>query len=481
MAVRSPSTRISLESQYQGKRNAVVGGITDEVKPDFVHIWIFTIFASRRPCPLSKGERPPSKHPLTCTRASPGSISTIITSTGIPSLDDILGGGLPLSCSLLVLAPDAHSAYGELVLKYFAAQGLACGQKLCVIEDNAEGFLSECMWMPGVTPTAVSFTHVDDEEDEKTNEQDTKIKIAWRYEQMKQFQTTVPTSNHCASACSHLLTVNVSSPESSEPPCRRIIRRVTQFLSDDVGASKPIRICIPALGSSEWGDLAPPDIYYFLHSLRALCRRYPHACAAVCLPPHLCAESWGGPGWIQKLGWLSDTSITLSAFTANPSLTAIFSSHHGLVHIHSLPAPHTLLPPSDKFSTLRGLSSSGENNLAFKCMRKRLVFETLHLDVEGGVGERRTTPATNTMAFDTGVTTSHAHGPTSSIDASITSGAGTSSGIAAVEVQLEQVQLASTSIHDADHREETIQISAKKTKVKKRVAFTSDRPDLYDF
>ena len=36
---------------------------------------------------------------------------------------------------------------------------------------------------------------------------------------------------------------------------------------------------------------------------------------------------------------------------------------------------------------------AGENNLAFKLKRKRLVVETLHLGVEGGVGERRTEPA----------------------------------------------------------------------------------------
>jgi elongator complex protein 4 len=33
---------------------------------------------------------------------------------------------------------------------------------------------------------------------------------------------------------------------------------------------------------------------------------------------------------------------------------------------------------------------SRENNIAFKCTRKRLAFETHHLDIEGGVGERRT-------------------------------------------------------------------------------------------
>jgi len=83
-------------------------------------------------------------------------------------------------------------------------------------------------------------------------------------------------------------------------------------------------------------------------------------------------------------------------FPANPGLSSIFPSHHGLVSLHKLPSPHTLSPPSDRFSTLRGLGSSGENNLAFKCTRKRLVFETLHLDVEGGTGERRTTPNTTT-------------------------------------------------------------------------------------
>ena len=129
------------------------------------------------------------------TRLSPSSLATTITSTGIPSLDDILGGGLPLSCSLLVLAPDSHSAYGELVHKYFVAQGLACGQRVCVIDDDAIGFVNESMWMPGDSnQVPIKSNAVEDEEDEKTNQQDEKIKIAWRYEQMKQFQTTVPSS-----------------------------------------------------------------------------------------------------------------------------------------------------------------------------------------------------------------------------------------------------------------------------------------------
>ncbi len=153
----------------------------------------------------------------------------------------------------------------------------------------------------------------------------------------------------------------------------------------------------------------------------------------------------------------------------------MFSAHHGLVHIHSLPAPHTLLPPSDKFSTLRGLTSSGENNLAFKCMRKRLIFETLHLDVEGGVSERRTTPSANAMAMEAGDEHVHKHDHGSSTNQP--------GSVAAVQVQLEQTQIApsiSQPPANAAPAEKTDNV-VKKVKVKKKVGFISDKPDLYDF
>ena len=117
---------------------------------------------------------------LAGTRPCTSSVQTALTSTGIPSLDDILGGGLPLSCSLVVLAPDAHTTYGDLVQRYFVAQGLAAGQNVCVIGDEAKEWVRDCMWTTG-----------GEEEGEGT---DGKVKIAWRYEQMKRFQTTVGSS-----------------------------------------------------------------------------------------------------------------------------------------------------------------------------------------------------------------------------------------------------------------------------------------------
>lgn len=205
---------------------------------------------------------------------------------------------------------------------------------------------------------------------------------------------------------------------------------------------------------------------HFLYSLRRLLRQYPHACASVSLAPHICTDRWGGYGWAQKIGWLTDGAISLTGFggachvwrlrtlelstslAVNPSLVAALPSHHGLVQVHKLPAPHTLLPPSDKYSTLRGLSSSagasagsGENNLAFRCTRRRFIIETMHLDVEGGVTERRTTPSSSASV---------AH-----------ESEGRS--LATVQVELERSS------------------PPKVKKVKKKVAFHSDQPDLYDF
>ena len=146
-------------------------------------------------------------------RISPSSPSTTITSTGIPSLDDILGGGLPLSCSLLVLAPDPHSAYGELVQKYFIAQGLACGQTVCVVDDDAEAFVAECMWTPSASaPFAHAPAQVaDDERAEDATGEDAQIKIAWRYERMGKFQTTIGPSSISTSPSSTASNSYVSS------------------------------------------------------------------------------------------------------------------------------------------------------------------------------------------------------------------------------------------------------------------------------
>ena len=117
-------------------------------------------------------------------------------------VDDVLGGGLPLSCSMLSLAPDLHSSYGELVQKYFIAQGLSSGHTVCVVNPSAKDFVQDIMWTPrSVGAPAESKSSqamsndAEDGDDTQSQEHDQKIKIAWRYEHTKQFQTTIDSSS----------------------------------------------------------------------------------------------------------------------------------------------------------------------------------------------------------------------------------------------------------------------------------------------
>ncbi|EIM83354.1 uncharacterized protein STEHIDRAFT_148905 [Stereum hirsutum FP-91666 SS1] len=457
-----------------------------------------------------------SSHPS--LRPSPTSSSTLLTSTGLPSLDDILGGGLPLSCSFLVLAPDVHSAYGELVCKYAVSMGLAGGMAVWVVggQGNIEEkeWVEECMWMPGVggLKAGQGQEQAQDDGEKETDGEDgegeegSKIKIAWRYEQMKKFQTTVNASNasnedFCRtfdltnrippiilsqarkSSLLHTLPLPLpllETPSSCEShnitSMQSILRKLKEMLERS-DAQIPVRICVPSLGSPEWGDLTPVDITRFLHTLRHLLRTHPHACATISLSPELSSETWGGQGWPEKLGWLSDGCVCFEAFSADPALTSLLPSHHGLLRILTLPNPHTLLPPSDRFSTLRGLGEAGgggENNLAFRCLRKRMVVERLSLDVEGGVGERRTKKAggegTGVGGVVGAVEGRHEHGHARGAKEK-------EKAVARVEVRVDEgagdVAAAKTDMDTAE--------KAKPKKERKKVAFRSDKPDLYDF
>ena len=108
-------------------------------------------------------------------------------------------------------------------------------------------------------------------------------------------------------------------------------------------------------------------------------------------------------------------------------------------------------------------------------MRKRLIFETLHLDVEGGVGERRTTPATTAIAMDEA---SHSDAVHHRIDPPPRF-----AGAATIQVQVEEKMASIVATHSALDLKEASAPSAfsKKSKPKKKVAFHSERPDLYDF
>lgn len=131
---------------------------------------------------------PPSQKLPASVRPSQAWPSILLTSTGIPSLDDILGGGLQLGTSLIVLNPDPHSAHTDLLQKYFIAQGLGSRHRVHVFDQDANGFVESCVWLPGVTAASVP---VSDDANVEPETEPARFKIAWRYEHMQNFKTTV--------------------------------------------------------------------------------------------------------------------------------------------------------------------------------------------------------------------------------------------------------------------------------------------------
>ena len=145
----------------------------------------------KRRVPTSASDATPTRPIVGVKQASGSSVSLI--SSGIPSFDDILGGGLPIGSVTVVLAPDLHSAWGTLIQRYFIAQGLHVGHTARVVSENPYHVIEGCMWVVGSRQSEANPMENDEE-------RDSKMKIAWRYEKMHQFQTTVTeTSFSCES------------------------------------------------------------------------------------------------------------------------------------------------------------------------------------------------------------------------------------------------------------------------------------------
>ncbi|KAL5495200.1 ELP4 [Sanghuangporus weigelae] len=435
-------------------------------------------------------------------KQSPALSTVFLTSSGIPSLDDVLGGGIQLGTSFLVLNPDPHSAHTDLLQKYFIAQGLASNQTVHVFDADARNLAKSCMWIPGATATSVT----EDAED-GLEAKDGKVKIAWRYEHMQKFKTTVSTQgsdqeDFCrpfdlsqsippdtieSFLAVGLLRIEDSYLEDATDVYDRVIQRIEDIVkscdNSNSTTKQVTRISIPAFTSPIWGDPNPTKVLHFLIRLRALLRSADLVCAFITASAHISSDAWAGEGWTEKLAWVSDACIGLNSFSADPATSALFPSHHGLLKIYRLPCVQTLVPASDRFSNLRGLSAPtssissggiGENNLAFKCTRKRFVIETFHLDIDGGVSERRTTPAVSSIAIqegDTGKVSScdHSHHdpgrePRVLIEREIRARIGGESEIPKLPEEISQIQKSDI-----------------KKKAKKRVGFQVDRPDIFDF
>lgn len=317
--------------------------------------------------------------------------SQLLISTGIPSLDSTIGGGLPIG-SIFLIEEDKYGFYAKIVLKYFMAEGIVVSQPVLIASQDVQ----PSQFVSGL-PAVIN----DSEERAKTtNTVDEPMKIAWRYQNMKIVDST-PTGGQTFGHYFDLTklmqkdllehadikqwqineetTLNESSKFENAAyadllcTIERTLRDGQYFLSEaPEQKTKILRIAIHSLGSRLWlGDTekgSNRDLLKFLYCFRALLRNS-YAVGVVTIPVNNFDNT---DCVIERIQHLSDIAVGLESFAGSAKeLNPLFKDYHGLLHIKKLCA-------------LNGLSHgiTQYKDLAFKLRRKKFLIEVLHLPPE---------------------------------------------------------------------------------------------------
>ena len=323
----------------------------------------------------------------------------LLTSTGTPHLDTLLGGGLPLG-SLLILQEDSGGSYGKLLVRYFLSEGLVNNQALLAVQGGGREMLSA---LPSIEEKG--------EEGRKGKEDEEKMKIAWRY----QGQTNTKGESSTGAIRGHVFnllktvskevvenadtsSINLEDIDSSEKGWKgskycallnSIKARLSQgFMLEgkEVPPSKVLRIGVSSLGEIGWGkrEDVSDHLSTFLLGLRALLRSS-LSVAVISLPSHLHTSNLIS----ERLALCSDFVVELESFDETEAkVNTAYKDYHGLVRVLKLPSLGTLCPPPH-LSTLSG-------ELVFKSRRTQFVIEKFCLPPDLGEKVSRDTKASAT-------------------------------------------------------------------------------------
>lgn len=315
--------------------------------------------------------------------------SQLLLSTGIPSLDHVIGGGLPMS-SIFLIEEDTYGMYARTTQKYFIAEGVVCEHPLFIASRDIEpnDLLSD---LPALITDPISKPemHTSDEQ----------MKIAWRYQNLR----TVDSSpmDGCSFGHYYDLTKSMDTeiidkanitkwhePEMNEKSyafenlayedllksIARTLKTEKCYMADEVDKRKVLRISIGSLGSRLWlcdsEENTSKDILKFLYCLRSLIK-HSFAVATISVP----VENYDNyDSFVERMEHLSDCAIRLESFAGSAKETnPLYKDYHGLLHIKKLSALNILAPHNPE-----------SRDLAFKLRRKKFLIEILHLPPELG-------------------------------------------------------------------------------------------------
>lgn len=323
----------------------------------------------------------------------------LIVSTGVTSLDYVIGGGQAVG-TLLLVEEDRYDSYSRMLLKYFLAEGVVCGHEvfLASARDHPDEIMQE-LPSPIVDDVACVKTKEGQAQPCDPENQDT-MTIAWRYQNQPKVQTALASSvrfGHYydvsktmepevrqAVKC-HSFYALQESPATIESgllssPYHALLRSIQSVIrKEGFDGSTPqskvrnvLRLGLHSLGSPLWGDdLCCTDnpthchaLTTFLYALRGLLRTS-LSVAMVTVPSHL-MQNKTVMGQIIRL---SDTAIALESFRGSEKETnPLYKDYHGLLHVRQVPRLNCL-----------ACEVPDTKDLAFKLKRKLFTIERLHL------------------------------------------------------------------------------------------------------
>ncbi|KAJ2394104.1 Elongator subunit elp4, partial [Coemansia sp. RSA 2603] len=288
----------------------------------------------RKRIPAGQAKQPPA------TRLNPHS-AQLLVSTGVPSLDDVLGGGLPVG-GVLLIEQDRQTGYSNTLLSYFASQAIAAKHKLCIV--NADQDMDLAGHLPGWAgavrgPAATSEAKVDgkvDQTEGTRSESSDAMKIAWRYQNLPKLGDDGDEKNASNSGRSgndragddgeskfcELFDLSLRIPKDlvdrAQPVIigssdildgvatekydgdmyRYVLDRISALVQDGFSSLAPapnterniLRIELRSLGSGFWQGSSSTSILKFLHELRGILR-YSYAACVMSFPVHQYEEA----------------------------------------------------------------------------------------------------------------------------------------------------------------------------------------------
>ncbi|XP_034273087.1 elongator complex protein 4 [Pantherophis guttatus] len=278
----------------------------------------------------------------------------LLVSSGVPSLDSFLGGGLAIG-TLLLVEEDVYGVYSNLLFKNFLAEGVVCGHNLFIASDKEEpGIILKVTHIP-----FSKFGHYFDLT--KTIAPELIQNIKWDGFFIPEEGGLDIDEKSCKKACAYTRLLH---------SIQRVICQ--QGYTFQKKQRNVLRIGIQSLGSVLWGDDIcctenPENLHSltrFMYALRGLLRTSLSVCI-ITVPTHLIQNK----AIMERVTHLSDTVIGLESFIGSERETnPLYKDYHGLVHIHQIPRLNSLI-----------CDVSNTKDLAFKLKRKLFVIERLHL------------------------------------------------------------------------------------------------------